>query len=114
MTQVGHLPLENAAFLGFQLQVGTFEAPENFSKVLNVVFEGSAVDYDVIDVDEACLPLQTCQDSFHQSLEGRRGIGQPKWHDLKLEQTTGRAKSRLLLCVLVQSYLPIATGEVKS
>ena len=56
---------------------------QHLSQVSHMLGKGLTHNYDVMDVHKAAASNQTMENTFHKSLKSRRGISQPKWHDLE-------------------------------
>jgi hypothetical protein len=87
---------------------------KDFAEMLPMLFNGLAVDEDVIKVHEHKLVQVRSKDSIHGSLKRGRGISQPKWQNPPLEQPRGCSESCLWHILICDPDLVIARREVKT
>ena len=71
-----------------------------------------AKDDDVVDVHETVSRLHSCQDEFHESLEGRSSIFEPVRHSPELVKSFAGGEGRLFLVFIGQIHLPVAGRHV--
>ena len=70
---------------------------------------------DIIEVEEACLTVETGEDAIHEAGEGGGSVAEAKGDLIKLKElATACAKRRFFLIPLLDRDLPVSTLEIKS
>ena len=78
-------------------------------------FPGGAKYDDIIEVEEACFPVDTGEDAIHVAGEGGGSVAEAKGDLIKFKElATARAKRCLFLVPLLDRDLPVSTLEIKS
>ena len=77
-----------------------------------MLFKRFTKDYDIVKVNQTCLSIQPCQDSFHHALKSRWGICKPKGHNPELIKAIGHGKGGLLHILGIHRDLTVPTGKV--
>ena len=78
-------------------------------------FPGDGEYDDIIEVEEAYLPVETGGDVIHEAVEGGGSIAEAKGDLIKLKElATACAKRCYFLVPLLDRDLPVSTLEIKS
>ena len=78
-------------------------------------FPGGGEYDDVIEVEEACLPVETGEDAIHETGEGGGSVAEAKGDLIKLKElATACAKRCFFLVPLLDRDLPVSTLDIKS
>jgi hypothetical protein len=86
---------------------------EDDGDVLKVLRPRGAVDKNIIKENEQKPTQVGVEDVVHQSLEGRRGVGEAKRHHQELEVAMMSPKRRLGDIIRVHPHLVVARTEVE-
>ena len=90
------------------------EPLENLSEAGEVLFPGGGEYDDIIEVEEAGLPVEHSQDSIHASGEGSRSVAEAKRYLIKFEQlAAARTEGSFLFILLLYGDLPIPAFKVE-
>jgi len=81
--------------------------------VAQVLGPGVAVDEDVVEENKDKATQERAQHLIHESLEHRRCIGQPDWHDQELVEALMHAERGLVDVLQVHEHLVIPKAEVE-
>ena len=69
---------------------------------------------DIIEIEEACFPMETGEDAIHEVGEGGGSIAEAKRNLVELKElATTSTKSCLFLVPLLNRDLPVSTFEIK-
>ena len=80
-----------------------------------MLFPSGREDNDVVEVKETSLPMEACQDSIHEAGKGGWSVAETKGNLVELKQLPAAGSKRSLLLVLLGDWhLPIATFQVQS
>ena len=80
-----------------------------------MLLSGSSEDDDVVQVEEAGFPVETSEDSVHESGEGGGSIAEAKGNLVKFKQLAAAgADFHLLLVPFLDRDLPVPALEIKS
>ena len=115
MAEVANLPGCEGTFVGAELELRMSETLEDLAEAIEVLLPGSGEGDDVVQVEEAGLPVEAGQDVVHESGEGSRSVAEAKGNLVKLEQLAAAgAEGCLLLVPLLDRDLPVSALEIKS
>ena len=78
MAEVADLPGCEGTFVGTKFEFCVSETLEDLAEAVEVLLPGSGEDDDVVQVKEACFPVETSEDSVHESGEGGGALQRPK------------------------------------
>ena len=79
-----------------------------------MLFPGGGEYDDIVEVEEAGLPVEPRQDSTHEAGEGGRSIAEAKTYLIKFEQlVTTCTEGSLLFILLLYGDVPIPTFKVE-
>ena len=79
-----------------------------------VLFPGGGEDDDIIEVEEAGLPVEPSQDSIHEAGEGGRSFAEVKRFLIKFEQLAAACtEGSLFLILFLYGDLPIPAFQVE-
>ena len=115
MAEVADLPGCEGTFFGAKLEFCVSETLEDLAEAVEVLLPGSGEDDDVIQVKEACFPVETGEDAVHEAGEGGWSIAEAKGNLVEFKQLAAAgAEGRLLLVPLLDRDLPVSALEIKS
>ena len=78
-------------------------------------FPGGGEYDDIIELEEACFPVETSEDAIHEAGEGGGSVAEAKGDLIKFKElATACAKRCLFLVPLLDRDLPVSTLEIKS
>ena len=86
---------------------------EDFSQLLQVLIKVLAINDDIVQADQTCLPLQPSQSKFHKPLEGSWSIAETKRHYLEFKEAMAGRECCLLTVNDVYLDLPITTSQIQ-
>ena len=101
MTQVTDLFGGEGALRGPQLEFGVPEPLEDLAEPSEVFLPCGGKDSDVVEVEQARLPMEAGQDSIHEAGKGGRWVAETKGDLVKLKQLPAGGSKRSLLLVLL-------------
>ena len=79
---------------------------------MNMLVEGATLNYNVVDVDEAGLPGNACENGVHKAHEYGRAVNVAKRHAFPLEKPFGGDEGGLFFGFGVHWNGPESTGSV--
>ena len=101
-------------FVGAELELCVSETLKDLAKAGQVLLPGGGEDNNIVQVEQAGLPVETGQDAVHESGEGSRRVAEAKGNLVKLKQLAAAgAEGRLLLVPFLDRDLPISTLEIE-
>ena len=113
MTQVTDLFGSEGALRGPQFELGVPQSLEDLAEPSEVVFPRGREGNNIIEVEEACLPMEAGQDSIHEAGKGGRSVAETKGNLVELKQLPAAGSKRSFLFVLLRNrHLTISTFEV--
>ena len=114
MAEVADLPGCEGTFVGTELEFRVSEMLEDLAETVEVLLPGSYEDDDVVQVEEAGFPVETGEDTVHESGEGSGSVAEAKGNLVKLKQLAAAgAEGRLLVVLFLDRDLPISTLEIR-
>ena len=114
MTQVTDLFGAECALCGPQFEFGVPQPRKNLAEPGEVLFPSGREDDDVVEVKEARLPVEACQNSIHEAGKGGWSVAEAKGNLVELKQLpSAGSKSSFLFVLLGYGHLPIATFQVQ-
>ena len=114
MTQVTDLFGGECAFRSPQFEFGVPQPLEDLAEPGEVFFPGGRKDNYVVEIKEARLPMEACQDSIHEAGKGGWSVAETKGNLVELKQLPAAGSKRSFLFVLLGDWhLPIATFQVQ-
>ena len=79
-----------------------------------MLFPGGGKYDDIVEVEEAGLPVEPSQDSIHEAGEGGRSVAEAKRYLIKFKQlAAARTEGSLLFILLLYGDLPIPAFKVE-
>ena len=85
MPEVADLPGCEGTFVGTELEFRVSETLVDLAEAVEVLLPGGGEDDDVIQVKEVGLPVETGEDTVHESGEGGGSISEAKGNLIKLK-----------------------------
>ena len=99
---------------GPQLKVGVPESLKDLAKSSEMFFPGRGKDNDVIQVEQARLPVEAGEDAIHEAREGGRCVAKTEGGLVIFVQLSAAGtKCGLCLITLSDGHLPVPTLEVE-
>jgi len=87
---------ETGAFLKIESDTGFTQPRSDHISVIDVLLCRCREDDDIIQVDEAKLPLEARQCNVEGTLESSGGVGESEWHGQRMVNTSMRCKLSIL------------------
>ena len=114
MTQVTDLFGGEGALGGPQFELGVPQPLKDLAEPGEVLFPCGREDDYVVEVKEARLPMEACQDSIHEAGKGGWSVAKTKGNLVELKQLPAAGSKRSFLFVLLGDWhLPITTFQVQ-
>ena len=114
MAQVVDLFRGKGALFGPQLKVSMPESLEDLPESSEVFFPGGRKDDNIVEVKQACFPVEAGKDAIHQAREGGGSVTKTEWDLIEFAQLpTAGTKGGLCFVALLNWDLPIATLQVQ-
>ena len=85
MPEVADLPSCEGTLIGTEVEFCVPETLEDLAEAVEVLLPGSGKDDDVVQVKEAGLPVETGEDTVHESGEGGGSVAEAKVNLIKLK-----------------------------
>ena len=86
VAQVPDLFCGKGALFGLQLEIGMPESLEGLPESSEVLFPGGRKDDNIVEVKQACFPVEAGEDATHQAREGGRSVTKTEWDLIKFVQ----------------------------
>ena len=114
MTQVAGLLGSKGALVGPQLELGVPEPLKDLAKSSEMFFPSRREHDDIVQVEQARLPVEASEDTIHEAREGGRCVAKTEWDLVKLVQlATAGTKRGLCFITLGDGHLPVPALEVE-
>ena len=114
MTQVADLLGSKGAFVGPQLELGVPEPLKDLAKSSEMFFPSGRKYNDIVQVEQARLPVEAGEDAIHEAREGGRCVAKTEGDLVKLVQLpTAGMKRGLCFITFSDGHLPVPALEVE-
>ena len=114
MTQVADLLGSKGALVGPQLEFGVPESLKDLAKSSEMFFPSGREYDDIVQVEQARLPVEAGEDAIHEAREGGRCVAKTEWDLVEFVQlATAGTKHGLCFITLSDGHLPVPALEVE-
>ena len=106
MSQILHLSGKELRLFDIETDASVLESLQNFVDTSGVFFYGVAEYYDVVEINQTCLPFVLRQYQIESSLKRRRCICQAEGHSNVLKDSAVCDKGCFVTILLANLHLP--------